>query len=516
MNSDDRRDFFMALETKRQTIEVETLIGAQYSQVLIRAEALVPGAGREAIEPMLAEANVSVTGADVQTDRVVLDGTVYCQAVYRQGEEPTLRALTAQATLSQVVEIQGAAPGMLSRVLAQVEHVESKYENGHMVFQVTCGIQAQVLQLRQTEVIDAIMGVDGLQTVYADICSFKLAADTDADVLVKGEIALPVVLDARTSLMDWGAATIDSAEPDLGGLRVKGRLMVETLISSGVTGRPAALVKYPLEFDRLVELPEWLLKDAFAMVAIRRIQSQVDQAADGEDARLRVDAELCISVQANAQDCVSALKDVYTTEGNALDVTRGGVDVCSGIDRVQFSESVRGTVLLGENAPGVGTVVAVRVRPDIGEWRNENGKGRIEGLLEASILYMPGGSDLPAAAQAELPFVIEVPSELTSESWIGLEVVSAEANALMSDRLEMKTMLNVCCETRRRAQVTVVQDVTEGEPIVKRPGIVILWPDSDENAWEIGKRYALPVERVTGEGEAKRKIEPGKPLVLKL
>ena len=506
----------MALETKRQTIEVEALIGAQYSQVLIRAEALVPGAGREAIEPMMAEANVSVTGADVQTDRVVLDGTVYCQAVYRQGEEATLRALTAQATLSQVVEITGAAPGMLTRVLAQVEHVDAKYENGHMVFQVTCGIQAQVLQLRQTEVIDAIMGVDGLQTVYEDVCSYKLAADTDADVLVKGEIALPVVLDARTSLMDWGAATIDSAEPDLGGLRVKGRVQVETLISSGVIGRPAALVKYPLEFDRLVELPEWLLKDAFAMVSIRRIQSQVEQAVEGEDAKLQVDVELRITVQANVQDCVSALKDVYTTEGNALDATRGEIGVCSGIDRIQFSESVRGTVLLGENAPGVGTVVAVRVRPDVGEWRNENGKGRIEGVLEATVLYMPGGSDLPAATQAELPFAIDVPGELTPESWIGMEVVSAEANALMSDRLEMKAMLNLCCETRRRARACVVQDVTEGDPIGKRPGIVILWPAENESAWDIGKRYALPVEGVTGEGDKKRRIEPGKPVVLRL
>ena len=254
----------MALETMKQTIEVETLIGAQYSQVLIRAEALVPGAGREAIEPLIAEANVSVSGTDVQNERVVLDGTAYCQAVYRQGEETTLRALTAQASLSQVAEIAGAAPGMLSRVLAQVEHVEAKYENGHMVFLVTCGIRTQVLQLKQTEVIDSIAGVDGLQTVYADVCSFKLAADTDADVLVKGQIALPVVLDARTSLMDWGAVSIDSAEPDLGGLRVKGRVMMETLISSGVAGRPAALIKYPLEFDRLVELPEWLLKGAFA------------------------------------------------------------------------------------------------------------------------------------------------------------------------------------------------------------------------------------------------------------
>lgn len=503
----------MALEVKRQTIEVETLVGAQYSQVLIRAEALVPGAGREAIEPLMAEANVSVSGTDVQNDRVVLDGSVFCQAVYRQGEETTLRALTAQATLAQVADIQGAGPGMLARVLAQVEHVEAKYENGHMVFLVTCGLQVQVLQLKQTELIDSVSGVSGLQTTYAEVCSFKLAADTDADVLVKGEIPLPVALDARTSLMDWGAVSIDSAQPDLGGLRVKGRIAVETLISSGVVGRPAALLKYPLEFDRLVELPEWLVQDAFAMASIRRIQSQVEQS-DGEDAKLKVEVELKIAVQANARDCVSALTDIYTTEGKALDVERGRIGVCSGIDRVQFTESVRGTVLLGENAPGVGTVVAVRVRPEIGEWRNENGKGRIEGILEAAVLYMPGGSDLPAAAQAELPFSVEVPGELTDESWIGIEVVSAEANALMSDRLEMKTMLSVCCETRRRAELMVVEEVNESEPIARRPGIVIMWPSAGETAWDIGKRYALPVESVLGDG--KHRIEPGKPIILKL
>lgn len=503
----------MALETKRQTIEVEALIGAQYSQALIRAETLVPGAGREAIEPLLAEANLSVSGADVQNDRVVLDGEAFCQAVYRQGEETTLRALTAQTTLSQVIEIPGAAPGMLARVMAQVEHVDAKYENGHMVFLVTCGLRTQVLQLRQTEVIDEISGVDGLQTVYGEVCSFKLAADTDADVLVKGEIDLPVALDARTSLMDWGAATVDSAAPDLGGLRVKGRIMVETLIASGVTGRPAALVKYPLEFDRLVELPEWLAQNAFVDVRVRRIQSQVEQREGGEDAKLKVEAEVRIAVQADAKDCVSALCDVYTTEGCALEVTRGTLNVCSGIDRTQFTESVRGTVLLGENAPGVGTVTAVRVRPEIGQWQGEEGRGRIEGVLEAEVLYMPGGSDLPTATRAELPFEVEVPGVLSDDSWISVEVVSAEANALMSDRLELKTMLAVQCETRRRAQVTVVEQVSEGEQIQRRPGMVLLWPETGETAWDIGKRYALPVENVE---KSSGKLEPGKPILLKL
>ena len=501
----------MALEISQQTIEVEALIGAQYSQALVRAEALVPGAGREAIEPLLAEANVTISGSDVQTDRVVLEGSVWCQGVYRQGEETTLRALTAQSSVNHVVEIPGAATGMLSRAIVQVEHVEAKYENGHMIFQITCGIQLQVLKLQPTELIASIGGVNGLQTSTVEVCSCKLAADAEAEVLVKSEIALPAALDARTSLMDWGAPVIDSAEPDLGGLRVKGRIQVESLISSGNAGRPVSLIKYPMEFDRLVELPEWLAGNAFASVGLRRIQSQVDQR-EGEDARLAVDAELIIVVQANTSDCVTALSDAYTTEGMSLDVVGEDISLCAGIDRTQAMESIRGTVLLGENAPGVGNVIAVRVRPNIGEWRNENGRGRIVGLLEASVLYMPGGSDIPSAAQAELPFEVETDVELTPESWIGLEVISAEANALMSDRLEMKVMLSLSTETRRRDKLNVVESVEEAAPVRRKPGIVILWPEEGENAWLIGKRYALPHERVSGKGE----IVPGKPILLKM
>ena len=49
----------MPLELTRQSLEIEKLAGAQRAQVLLRAEALVPGAGREAIEALMAEAGVS-------------------------------------------------------------------------------------------------------------------------------------------------------------------------------------------------------------------------------------------------------------------------------------------------------------------------------------------------------------------------------------------------------------------------------------------------------------------------
>ena len=60
-----------------QTFEAERLVGARSAQALVRAEALVPGAGRDAIEPLLADAGLFIGEVDVQADRVVLEGRTY-------------------------------------------------------------------------------------------------------------------------------------------------------------------------------------------------------------------------------------------------------------------------------------------------------------------------------------------------------------------------------------------------------------------------------------------------------
>ena len=499
----------MALQIDRQTLEAEQLIGSRNAQTLVRAEALVPGAGRDAIEPLLADATLFIAETDIQADRIVLEGNVSCQAVYRQGDETVVRALTAQTTMNTVLEIPGAQPGMLARVRGEVAHVDARYENGHMVFQVTCDVTAQVLRLAPEEVIVGVSGQDGLQTVFRSLESVKLAAEASELALLRDSVALPAALDARTSLMDWVAVEIEEVEPDLGGVRVKGKALAETLISSGVAGRPAALIRYSLALDQLVELPEWLAGNAFAEADVRAIRSQVEPAEEDGDMRLTCEVEIRVRVIANATDRAEALVDLYATQGNTLDVDRETLELCAAANQVRVTEVVRGTVLIGENAPGVGTVIAAQVHPSIGEWRAENGQGRVEGVIETRVMYMPGGSDLPASAEAELPFSLTIPQALNDESLIDIQVLSAEANALMSDRLEMKLQLSVTCETRRRERVRIAREIGEDEPVSRRPGIVIRWPEAGETPWDIGKRYAVPVDAVG-------QVEPGKPVIVRV
>ena len=505
----------MPLKIIRKEIEAEREVGHRYLQVLSRAEALVPGAGRETIEVLLWDANAAIIRADVQNDRVVLDGALNCQAVYRQGEENALRALSAKSTLSQVVEIPGAQGGMLTRVLPAVENVEARYENGHMVFLVSLGLHVRVMKLEPVEFISGLEEAQGVETRYREIDLTRLAAEATETAVLTERVELPRALDARATLMDWGSVTIDSSEPDLGGVRVKGRAIVETLIASGIEGRPAVLVKYPIEFDKLLELPEWLCRDTCVTPSIRNIRTQLEPPEDDGEGTLMLQADVHFSIAANLTEGVRALEDAYGTGGMQVEAERQEARLCTEAVCMRTQETVRGTVLMEEGAPAVGSVIAVRALPNIAEVTGEGGRTRVSGLMEAAVLYMPGGSDRATSARTQLPFEFELPRELDGDAVVRLNVTSAEANALMSDRLEMKVGLCVDCEARLQEDFSIVRDLKETEAAPRKPGYVICWPEAGEDAWAIGRRYGVCEESVV-QGAPEGKILPGQPLILRI
>lgn len=503
----------MAIEITRKTTETEVCVGSGTSQALARAETLVPGAGREAIEVMLADAMAVVTSAEAQTDRLVAEGTVRCQAVYRQGSENTLRAVSAQAQLSQVFDMPGAAPGMTARACCSVEHVDAKYENGHMVFLVTVSISAQALKLSPTDIITGITGNDGIETCSEDICTCRITAETGAIASLREESTLPAALDARTALMEWGKAWVESWEADLGGIRVKGYLNIETLISSGIEGRPVTTVRNSIGFDQLVEVPEWLAGDVCADAVLTRLETYVDQGGEREDSTLVIEADIAVQVTSMGSECINALHDAYATAGNRLAISAEDIKLCTDARCVRCTDNIKGTLLLSENAPGVGNVISVLVYPNISGWSG-SADSTIEGLLEATVLYMPGGSDTVASARSEMPFTIKCP-HLEADSVVCLRVLSAEASTLMSDRVELRCTLGVSAIARAESSVRLINDISEEEALKKQPGIILVWPGETDSIWSIGKRYSMPIETVLALNGGRETLEEGKAVMLR-
>ncbi|MEG0987021.1 MAG: DUF3794 domain-containing protein [Clostridia bacterium] len=506
----------MELSIGKQTIELERLIGTKQLQTQVTAETATPGAGREAIEVLMEEADLTIEAAEAQTDRVVVDGVIRCQAVYRQGENTAARAVTATTRISEVIDIPGVTAKSIVRVQGAVENVSAGYENGRMRFEIALDLAAQALELLPIDVINQLSGAQGMEVKYSEIHSSKLAAESTEDAVVREEVALPDQLDARVSLMDWSEVRLTSVSPDLGGVRVGGEIQAEALIGTGVSARPVALVKVMMPFEALCELPEWLTGSVTTEATVKALDTQVVPADQDEGAVLKLEAAVQVRVRADAEDRVEALADAYATGESAIACKIVTMNCATGTQKIECSEPFRGTLLLPSGAPGVGTVLATRVRPVVSQWTSESDATIVEGALDIKALYLPSGSEQMQSARGELPFSMKCDGTWPEDAWVRVSASGAEATALMSDRLEVRATLMASGFYRDMARLELASEAEAFDAPPRRDGLVIHWPTLEESAWTVGKRYQLPQQRVIAVNGGHEALKPGAPIVLML
>ena len=497
-----------------KTLEAQKLVGVRDAQLLLRAEALVSGAGREAVEVLLSDAALRVVKAEVQNDRVLFEGEVRCQAAYRLGSEKNARALTAKTALSHIFDMKGAQPGMLLSWDAVVEDVTAKYENGHMVFDAAVSLNAEVSALQNVEIMTETAKDGALQAKKEEIVSVKTAAENTAVCVLSDKTALPAALDARCTILEWATITDLNHTNEPGGVRVTGSVLVETLVSGGLASRPAALIKYTLPIDRYLEMPEWLLPGVRLTGRILGVSTEVEQAADGGDSTLNMEAEVEITALSEATDRISAVTDAYSASDEDVKVTKNTFEILTGRSVLQVKEPMRASVLLPEGAGAVGAVCAVKTRAAVGEVRAEGAKSVVSGVVNAQVMYMSQSGEKLMSAKSDFPFEIPIAAPLSEHTRVRVEAVNAEGNALMSDRVEVKCVLSMTMDRMKRDTVQTVKAIeSAGENKIRR-GCVIVWPSAGEDAWSVAKRYRVPVQQV--ENASGGGVSVGKAVVLRI
>jgi len=495
-------------------IEAEKLIGSAEGQLLLRAEALVPGAGREEVEVLLADAICRLMKTEVQSDRVIMEGEVKCQAAYRLGSEKNAKALTAKAVMSHIFDVKGAVSGMRSISDARVEDVTARYENGHMMFDIALSVSAQVSALTPIEVLTEADVRDGLEVNTEEITSVKTAAENSAVVIVSDKTALPASLDARYAIMEWAAASDMDYTPEPGGIRVTGSVFVETLVSGGLSSRPAALIKYTLPVDKFMEMPEWLVGNITLDAQVLGVSTEVDSVMDMGDSTLRMEAEVEITARAAYTDRVKAVTDVFSADDRDVSAEENVFEICAAKSVIDVKEPFRASVLLPEGAGAVGAVCAVKTRASVADVRTENGKSLISGIVNAQVIYMPQSGEKLMSAKGDLPFEIPLAAPLSDNSLVRVEALNAEGSALMSDRVEVKCVLNVKADKTEREEKRTVSKIEEAGENKRRKGCVIVWPKNGDDAWSVAKRYRVPVEEVKNASEDG--VSAGNPIVLRI
>lgn len=486
----------MDFSLTKKAVECEKRYESAKTQAHLRAEAMAAGAGRESVDILLWDARPRRVRAEVQTDRILAEGEIVCQAAYRMGGEASARAVTAAAPIACVLDVKGCLSGMTGEAAVEVDEVRAAYENGHIVFDIYVTVRARAVSLVPAEVIVSVENAGTLETRFEDIKSVKLAAETTVSELISKSMPLPAAMDARCVLMEWAEPLDVDARKEPGGLRVTGSVLFETLISTGLSSKPVQLVRCRLPLDRFVEMPEWLTDAAMAEVFLPEVKAGVSQADGGSDGTLNMETEAQIRVTALSEDTASALTDAFSTGSTLVKADKKTYEICLAASRLHIKEPFRASMILKEGAGAVSEVCAVRTRAAVGDVTRDGAGTVLMGVVTAQVIYMTGDGGRMMSESQDLPFEIQMAAEIDGDAAVRVQAVMPEGNALMSDRIEIKCMLEVQAEMRRTGEMTVVQELSEDGPCTKVKGVVIVWPGSGDDAWTIARRYQTTVENV--------------------
>ena len=179
-----------------------------------------------------------------------------------------------------------------------------------------------------------------------------------------------------------------------------------------------------------------------------------------------------------------------------------------------MSEPFRSSVLLQDSSGSVGEVCAVKTRAVLGDVISDGARTTVSGIVNAQVVYMTGDGEELKSENQDFPFEISVSCALDEKGRVRVLAVSPEGNALMSDRIEVKCMLALSADKRTDGKITIADGLAEAGENNKIKGVIIVWPNPNDTAWSIAKKYITTVENVQNAFDDETSNQ--KPLVLRL
>lgn len=505
----------MQMQTLRESIPVERLVGRRSRQAVVEGEITLPGGLREEARVLQVSGLAVMTGAECLQDRVNMDGKVIFHVLYTQGDPSKVQAIEATADFSHVLELPGTAPRMLCRGKMWVEHAEASAYGGRLNVKAIVMTGARVLCTAPVETVTGITQCSCLQTQNQKLTLAQTAARGSGELLLREEFELPQALEITDTLYGTARAVLGEITGGQDRANVTGTVELEVYHASGMPLRPMVLTRHEAVFEHAVDMEgtgaQMLMGDVF----VKDVAVLSQDAGDGSRI-LRAEVLLGLDVRGDKQEEWTVLKDAYTTREEDVELTQQVIRCRVRDSSGHAAESGKMLLMLPEGNPPVRTMLGAFATPILTNREQIGGRMNVEGVMEVTLLYMTDDSDEPVSVSREEPFKMTFAVQAGADDFVDAEVSHIDAAVITGDRVEMKYIMHlkldgVACEPCR----WIVEAAPKAGPAPKG-GAALYFVQPGEGLWEIARRYRIPKEDLVtlNENLIKREPAPGEAVVV--
>lgn len=507
----------MEMQLLRENMETEQVLSAKPTQASVEAEVALPGGLREEARVYFADATVTVNGGELTGNRVTADGRVTFHVLYAQGDLSKVTALETTADFTQALPLkeENAQPAaVLVKPRAEVQHVSAKAFNGRLLLRAIVSLTAEASLPRTISFVRDVAGDDSIQRSTQALSMQRAVGEGEGQTLLREEFDLSDVLQIKDSLYATAQAQVEDI---LGGAdgraTVTGTIAIEAYHTSDMPGRPLVYTRHTMPFEQVVGL-SGALGDALAARSTVRDVAVLCQDGEGGAKVMRAEVQLSTELTAVEDAKMSVLKDVFTTQGDAIEPRAQRVVFRTGTVNEQAAESGKTVLLLPEGSPRVKTALLAFARPMIVKTEKQNGKLAVEGILETTLIYQTDDSPAPLSIEQEEPFRTVFSTQAEPGDNLSLTAAQVEASAITGDRVELKYILRLSAEGVRKSGAEVIVDAAAVEAPPAEKGIALYFLQPGESLWDIAKRYRVPLGEISAMNpQLPESPAPGTPVI---
>ena len=478
----------------RESVEIERLAAETAEQTLVEGEVALPGGIREEATVLGCEARLVISSVEPQTDRLAMDGTVVFQVLYRQGDE-TVRVLEANCSFNHLAEMSGVEAQMHPQVRGGVQSASAQPVSGRMRLRAVVDVAARVFSPEEMAVVTGVTGVEGLQTLEQTYSLTRHAATGHASALLREEFDLTPPPHVVETLYARATPHVRSISGGAGKAMVEGDVTLEVYHAGLDPDTPLVVTQHLFPFEQAVDLQGNVGDDIHARVQVQDVVASSVDTGDGARV-LRTETVLDLEVESFAEVTVESLRDAYTLSGEALSLEAQPISCFAGVESVHAMESDKLVMSLPENAPPVARVLGALLTPMMTGSEQVGGRTVIEGILDTQVMYVPADAAPVASIRQEIPFRIAFQGALPVGANVRLTTEDVQAEGIAADRVELKYRMGMAADAVKARPVSLPVGVqrTAAEP--ERSGLVMVWPQSGEEMWDIAKRLRVTAESI--------------------
>lgn len=495
----------MELILTRDTFNLERLAASGEEQVTIEGEATLAGSMRDAVTVLSVQAQAVLTSTQAGNGEAGVRGRVSFQVLYTQGDLTRIRSLETNCDFEHKLALDSVQPGMRLSASVCVQETQGSAASGRITLRALLGIQMEAFEAIRRELVTGAQdaapdGAGNLQTQMQTLSFCTHEELGEGQTLVREEFDLPERLGVGEVLSATGTAEAKELTGGSGRVGVQGTIEVQVLHRPQEGGNALVTTTHELPFELTIDtqLPDGAQPEMSAEV----VDVMADSTGADKGRTLRVEAEVRVRLSLCRQEETTLLEDLYSLSGPVLEPVREELDIHASEEKAFVRESVRLPIPMPQDAPPVDAVLAAFVTPALVSLAPAGRRLDAQGLMQATVIYLPVDSDIPYAVTTREPFVVTFPVEAQAGVRGCMRAIECSVGPATSDRVELRCVLGLQTRQHGVRRIGAVTDVTQGAEEKQEHGFVLVWPAQGETRWQTARALRVAPDSLRPAGKS--------------